>query len=276
MSRTSSLPRPAILWAFLLLSSLASASAASVAAERPGCADGGPAPEALCACLIQECWREAGSPPDLDLSRVDCSVETYEPGIAVVAVGTVELYEISYFLALRTGDSWTAVARIGAKELPSTGGHYSDFEMQEVRVIERGAARLLWVQSRESAGHWHFDGSEGSHETVRVTLCMLPVPPDHRVACPVQVPILIDSSWTDPRDAPADGEEEAAEEAAEADVDGVEEDDPELDGREHEETTRLEIRISADGATAEVVLLEGELSTGQLRDKLGVHSLGDE
>ena len=143
-------------------------------------------------------------------------------------------------------------------------------------MIERGPTRLLRVQGRGNDGYWHFDGSQGSTDVVTVTLCTLPDSPDEPPGCPLQVPILIDREWSDPHDEDQISDEEPPVDAAEADPLGEGEDDSELDSRMHEKTVRLEVRVSADGATAEVVLIEGDLEGDALQEKLGVHSLLDE
>ena len=263
---------PASLAALLWLSAAALAAETAMAVEGPDCPAAGPAPEALCPCLVQQRWREVGSPPDPVLTAVECAAETYDTGVAVLAVGGYELHGISYHLAFRRAGLWAPIATLGEKAISGTGGHYSEFEVATVRAIERGAARLLWVETRSSDGYWHFDGSQGSTDIVRVTLCRLPGPGDEPAGCPLQAPILIDREWTDP-DGAAEGPDAAPEGGGtELAPDGGAEDDPEEDGY-YEETVRLEIRISADGATAEVVLLEGDLKDRAVRKKLGSHSL---
>ena len=89
--------------------------------------------------------------------------------------------------------------------------------------------------------------------------------------CPLQVPVLVDRTWMDAHDEDESSESAAAEGEEEPDWD----DEEEPDDREQQETVRLEIRISDDGTTAEVVLLEGE-ADGWLEKKPGSYSLVDD
>lgn len=247
----------------------AAAAKSSVGPERPDCPTLEATPRALCPCLTRARWDESGSDPNVDLSEVECSVEFFGEDVAVIAAGGYELSGISHYLAIRAPArtagpnvaQWSAVARVGEKLISGTGGHYSEFEIEEVRKIERGAMRFLWVESRSSFGYWHFDGSEGDQESLDVTLCRLPDASGRQASCPLQVPTFLSS-----RRSMADESNER---------DGTSEHDEGESGpldREHEKSARLKISINADGSAAEVSLLEGEVS-GALEEKLGTHVL---
>ena len=230
--------------------------ASSPVAEAPECAIRSNL-ESLCPCLLEDRRQEVGEGLDDDRFELECNIERYGDGAVVLEVGGYELYGMSYYLAVGSESRWNAVARLGEREINGLGGHYASFEVEDVRVIERGSAKLLRVETRSSNSFYHPPRS-GTREAVEVTLCRIERNAAKFARCLFQAPIFMLKSSRISEDDPGD-----------EDLDSESDESSTL---ETEEVVRLALRIHPDGRSVEIDVVEGSVPEAW-KHLLGLHSL---